>query len=155
MIALARSPIGLSALIASRSMSPVESWTRPRPAIKCWAWVPFPAPGGPSRMMFIWPSLPRGRVLMPSAPPAALQLRLPDEVAILVGDEVALDLGHRVHRHVDDDQQAGAAEAEAEAELGDRIFGDEADDGEVSGADHGHAGQHVIEIFLGPLARAD
>ena len=88
-------------------------------------------------------------------PSAALQLRLLDQVAILVGDQVALDLGHRVHRHVDDDQQAGAAEIEGDARPRDQKFGHEADQGEIGGADHGDPGQHIIEIFLGALARAD
>ena len=39
------------------------------------------------------------------APPRrGLELRLLDEVAVLVRDQVALDLAHRVHRHVDNDQ---------------------------------------------------
>jgi hypothetical protein len=41
---------------------------------------------------------------------AALQLGLLDQVAILVRQQMALDLGDRVHRHVDHDQQAGAAQ---------------------------------------------
>ncbi|PAV70292.1 hypothetical protein WR25_11086 [Diploscapter pachys] len=44
----------------------------------------------------------------------ALQLRLLDEVAILMRQQMALDLRHRVHRHVDDDQQARATQIEGD-----------------------------------------
>ncbi|MOA48152.1 hypothetical protein D3C78_1708580 [compost metagenome] len=47
---LASIPNGVPAFTAARSMSPVEIWGMP----KCWvrnaAWVPLPAPGGPSKM---------------------------------------------------------------------------------------------------------
>src|SRR5688572_477898 len=151
MISSARRPISVPALTASRSMSPVETWTMPRSWTSRPAWVPLPAPGGPSRMMFIAIPAPRS----PSAPEPALQLRLLDQVAILMGDQVALDLGHRVHGHVDHDQQAGAAEIEGDAGPGDQEFRDQADQGQIGGADHGHPRQHVIEIFLGALARPD
>ena len=49
----AGTPIGLAALTAARSMSPVESWTKPYLATRCCAWVPLPAPGGPSRINLI------------------------------------------------------------------------------------------------------
>ena len=42
-----------AAATAARSMSPVDSWTMPRSrSTSRLAWVPLPAPGGPSRMMF-------------------------------------------------------------------------------------------------------
>ena len=47
---LASMPSGVPAFTAARSMSPVEICGMP----KCWvrnaAWVPLPAPGGPSKM---------------------------------------------------------------------------------------------------------
>src|ERR1044072_2727432 len=105
--ALAWRPISVPAAAAARSMSPVDSWTICRVSTRRLAWVPLPAPGGPSRMIFI-PA--------PSSPAeAALELRLLDQVAILVGDQMALDLGHRVHRHVDHDQQRSAAQIEGDA----------------------------------------
>src|SRR5437868_13010336 len=115
--ALIRSPSGVPAFFSARSMSPVDSCTIPRSSTRRLAWVPFPAPGGPSSMMFIAPPV------SPSSPPeAALQLRLLDQVAILVRDQMALDLGHRVHRHVDDDEQGGAAEVEGDAHPRDQEF---------------------------------
>src|SRR5215210_3200626 len=113
--ALALSPTGLPLATAWRSMSPVDSWTIPRFACSRAAWVPLPAPGGPSRTMFMaWRSrIGGGR----SAPAAGLELRLLDQIAILMGDQMALDLGDRVHGDVDHDQQAGAAEIEGHAGL--------------------------------------
>ena len=43
-------PMGVPEARASRSISPVESCTMPRVSTRCLAWVPLPAPGGPSRM---------------------------------------------------------------------------------------------------------
>ncbi len=50
--ALARSPIGVPAATASRSMSPVEMCGIPLAAANDFACVPFPAPGGPSITRF-------------------------------------------------------------------------------------------------------
>ena len=50
--ALASRPIGEPLATASRSMSPVDIWIIPRLACSRAAWVPLPAPGGPSRTMF-------------------------------------------------------------------------------------------------------
>src|SRR5215210_5616297 len=91
--ALALSPTGLPLATAWRSMSPVDSWTIPRFAWSRAAWVPFPAPGGPSRTMFIDRDCDIGGGR--SAPAPGLELRLLDQVAILVGDQMALDLGDR------------------------------------------------------------
>src|SRR5262245_18020087 len=101
-------------------MSPVDSCTMPRFWTSRCACVPLPAPGGPNRMMSMPLPVPVARRL---AAAGALQLRLLDEVAILMGDQVALDLADRVHRHVDDDEQAGAAKTEIEAGLRRQDFG--------------------------------
>ena len=45
--------------------------------------------------------------------------------------------------------------ADGDARRRDEIFGDEADEGQVSRADHGDPGQHIIEIGLGILARTN
>jgi hypothetical protein len=49
---LARNPISVPALTDSRSMSPVEIFGMPRSFAKRSAWVPLPAPGGPSMIRF-------------------------------------------------------------------------------------------------------
>ena len=46
-------PISLPLLLASRNISPVDSCTMSRVSTRCRACVPFPAPGGPNRIMFI------------------------------------------------------------------------------------------------------
>ena len=52
MIALARLPISVPLCTASRRMSPVEIFGIPRLRANCSAWVPLPAPGGPSMIRF-------------------------------------------------------------------------------------------------------
>mmetsp|Transcript_22859 Transcript_22859/g.38201 ORF Transcript_22859/g.38201 Transcript_22859/m.38201 type:complete len:241 (+) Transcript_22859:241-963(+) len=46
-------PISVPEVFAARSMSPVESWIMSRFSTRRPAWVPLPAPGGPSRIIFI------------------------------------------------------------------------------------------------------
>ncbi len=46
----AASPSGVPALTAARSMSPVEICGMPYASRMNAAWVPLPAPGGPSRI---------------------------------------------------------------------------------------------------------
>src|SRR5215210_4994303 len=136
--ALASAPIGLPLATASRSMSPVDSWTIPRSAWRRVAWVPLPAPGGPSRTMFMGAeSVIAGG---PSAPLAGLELGLLDEVAVLVRDQMALDLRDRVHGHIDDDQQAGPAEIEGHARLAEEELGDQADEHQIGRAGDRDAG---------------
>jgi hypothetical protein len=53
-ISLARTPIGVPASAAARSISPVESCTRPCLATSRCACVPLPAPGGPSSINLIY-----------------------------------------------------------------------------------------------------
>ena len=58
MMALASRPTSLPEATAALSMSPVESWTSPYLAAMPLAWVPLPAPGGPSRIRFMSASSP-------------------------------------------------------------------------------------------------
>src|ERR1044072_1746911 len=151
--AFALRPTGEPHATAARSISPVDSWIIPRSPWSRWAWVPLPAPGGPRRMMFSMcgtlPLLPR---LLPAA---GLQLRLLDEVAILVGDQVALDLRDRIHREVDADQQAGAAEIERDAGLAEHDFRNEADQHKIGRANDREPADQTVEISLCRLARTD
>src|SRR5690606_24251229 len=106
MTALARSPTGDSAATAARNMSPVESWRMPRCSTSRAACVPLPAPGGPRRIIFI------------ALAPLALQLRLLDQIPVLVSQKVRLDLADCVDGDVDHDEQARTAENEWKACLG-------------------------------------
>src|SRR5882724_2017866 len=145
MMPLAFLPSSLPEATAARSMSPVESWTRPRSCCRRCAWVPLPAPGGPRRMMFI--------ALRSSA--AAPQAGLLDETLVLVGEQVRLDLGHRIERDRDHDQQAGAAEVERHAATGDQQLGQDADRRQVERADHGQAIEDVFQVLGRVLAGTD
>src|SRR3954467_15551478 len=81
-----------------------------------------------------------------------LELRLLDQVAILVRDQVALNLAYSVHRDVDHDQQAGAAEPQVgEAGLGRDEVWDQADQHQISRADDRDPVEEVVEIGLGRL----
>src|SRR5213078_3282880 len=144
MIALTRWASGLSEATARRSMSPVASCTSPCFSSRRFACVPLPAPGGPSRIRFI-----------PDSSPAPPEPRLLDQPLILMGQKVRVDLRHGVHRHADDDQEARAAEIERHRILRDQDLGQDAHRREIDGADHRDAGQHVIEIVGGVLARPD
>src|SRR5438270_5611640 len=156
MIAFTLPPIGEPLARASRSMSPVDSWILPRFATSRAACVPFPASGGPNRMMFCIAALSPVSPFGLAPPRRGLELRLFDQVAILVGDQVALNLADRVHRHVDDDQQAGPAETQVgEAGLGRNQIGNQADQYKIGRADHGDAVEQIIEIGLGRLAWTD
>ena len=99
------------------------------------ACVPLPAPGGPSRISV-------HRRLRPCTPRPCV-----DQALILVREQVRLDLRHRVHRHRDDDQQAGAAEVERHAVVADQDFRQQADHRQIDRADRGQPGQHVVEIL--------
>src|SRR5882672_1717571 len=145
MMPLAFLPSSLPEATAARSMSPVESWTRPRSCCRSCAWVPLPAPGGPRRIKFIDP--------LSSAP--AAQPGFLDEALVLVGQQMRLDLGHRVERDRDHDQEAGAAEVERYAAAGDQQLGQDADRRQVERADHGQPVQDVFQVVGGVLARAD
>src|ERR1044072_3839023 len=150
--ALALRPVGVPSLTAVRSMSPVDNCVMPRSETRRCACVPLPAPGGPSKMIFM--AFPYAPGLFWLSQPA-LEPRLLDEIAILMRNQVALDLGHGVHRHVDHDQQAGSAQIEGNARPRDQELGDQADDRKISRADHRDAGEDIVEIILGVLARPD
>src|SRR5690606_31564061 len=99
MIALASIPIGVCAETAARSMSPVESCRIPWRSTRRAACVPLPAPGGPSRMMFIALPCRTAGLAQPT-----LQLGLLDQVAVLVRQQVRLNLADRIDRDIDHDQ---------------------------------------------------
>src|SRR3954470_25022563 len=81
-------------------MSPVARWSRPRRSARIGACVPLPAPGAPSRT----------RTFIPFVVTSA------DEPLVVAHHELRLDLLHGLDDHADDDEDAGAAEAES-AEL--------------------------------------
>src|SRR3989338_1871786 len=135
-------PMAVPEVLASRSISPVESCTMARSSTRRLAWVPLPAPGGPRRMIF---------AMSASAPcggfgPAlfAAQLRLFDQAFILVRQKMRLDLVNRVHRHRHNDQHRGATEVEGDRKLAAKHFGQKADRSKIGRAKHQNTRHHVI-----------
>src|SRR3954451_10459359 len=107
-------------LTAWRSMSPVATYASGKSSWRRSAWVPLPAPGGPSRMRLSsdigegiettrarrWPRRGRGRA------PYLLQ-----EALVVAHHQLRLELLHRVEGDAHDDEQRGAAEEEVRARL--------------------------------------
>ncbi len=81
------------------------------------------------------------------------QPRLLDEALILMGPASGSDLRDSIHRDADDDQQACAAEIERLPNIARSGFPQDADRRQIDRAGHGDAGQHVIEVIGGVLAR--
>src|SRR5213075_38745 len=88
--------------------------------------------------------------IAPSADARAARTR---EALVVAGDQVALDLLDGIERDADDDQQRGAAELEGHVVFRDQHAGQHADRGDVDGAAEGDAGEHVIDVLGGLLAR--
>src|SRR5438552_5683231 len=106
-------PRAVPAAMASLSMSPVEIFgTRRWPARRA-AWVPFPAPGGPRKMIRA-PIAGSGLGLAPATNPSPLAGTA--EALVVAHDELRLHLGDGVHGHADDDEERGSAEIEVETE---------------------------------------
>src|SRR3954462_13258155 len=87
------------------------------------AWVPFPAPGGPTRMRFssdtdaLTGSLRTGASRPPVPGRSGILL---EEALVVAHHQLGLELLHRVEGHADDDQQRRAAELEGLRRAGDR-----------------------------------
>src|SRR6266850_675726 len=86
----------------------------------------------------------------------ALEPRLLDQAFILLSDEVALNLRHRIHGHADNNQDGGAAEGEllnvinAADDFGNQTYGRK-----IDSSDHRYARKHEVDIFRGALARTN
>src|SRR5215217_3995158 len=97
MCSLACRPRSVPSSTCSRSRSPVPMYGSPKSSVSREAWVPLPAPGGPSRIRF--------NSLMKRA-------SLLEEALVVAHHELRLELLHGVQRHADHDQDRGAAEVE-------------------------------------------
>src|ERR1700722_16162500 len=154
------------------------------------AWVPLPTPGaprrrtGPGRKFFS-----AGAVLcsetvdvvngLSSLPALAATdaATLGREAVVVAHDELRFDLLDSVHGDADDDEQAGAAEVEVDAEAvghpgrqaikdrsdepemvevdsADEEGRNNSDDDEVDCANEGDAGEHIVDEVCGALAGA-
>src|SRR5215475_8252743 len=123
MIGWARWPSEVPCDTCSRSMSPVERCGAENRRASSFAWVPFPAPGGPrkitarssfscGRMSEVTPSSPSDyRTLAPAADPA-----FPCESFIVAHDQLRFQLLDGVHSDADDDQQRCATKIKVDAQ---------------------------------------
>src|SRR5277367_981701 len=119
-IGLAFKPSGVPSATCSRSMSPVDRCGTEYLAASFFACVPFPAPGGPSKITARLSSS-GGRFcgttgLVAMFLPSAAQPALPSKSFVVPHDQLCLELLHRVHGHADDDQQRRAAEIKLHAQ---------------------------------------
>src|SRR5262249_60570124 len=87
-------------------------WATPGHSARPAACVPFPAPGGPRKMMRALEA-PSPRGLAAATDPAP---SLSAEAVVVAHDELRLDLRDRVHRHSHDDEERGPAEVEVEVQ---------------------------------------
>ncbi len=83
------------------------------------------------------------------------QLRLLDQAFILVRDQVALNLRNRIERDTDHDQKRCATKVEWYASRRDQELRQQAHQHQIDGADDGDAGENVIDVIGGALARTD
>ena len=60
---------------------------------------------------------------------------------------MALHLSHRIHGHANRDEQRGAAEIEWHGGIGNQDFGQDANGGEIDGADDRDPRQDVVDVF--------
>src|SRR4051812_12084712 len=98
----AATPRGGAWATLAREMSPGEIFGAAGGAAMKSAWVPFPAPGGPTSTS------------LTQAPRSGRRCPLPlaQEPFIVALHELALDLLHRFQADADDDQDGGATERE-------------------------------------------
>src|SRR6266545_7013722 len=144
---LISSPSGVSASIASRNMSPVETWAMPYSREMRLACVPLPDPCGP-RIKTFTTSRRWMRVR------ASLQ-----EAFVRAHDHLRLHLAHRVQRDADHDQQRRPAEERSrrlrEAEVPDEEGGQDRDRREVDRARQRQAREYAVEVLRGRRAGPD
>src|SRR3954469_5044161 len=105
------------------------------------AWVPFPAPGGPSRIRF---SSDTGRGAYPSRSGLA-RSALFQEALVVAHHQLRFELFHRVERDADDDQDRGAAEEEVGTRLVDEDRRQSCDRGEEERPGEREPGEDAIK----------
>src|SRR5271169_855700 len=98
--------------MASLNMSPVATRTIARSVARRAACVPFPAPGGPRKMIRHTPE--GARCSTPATNPPSLARAA--EAIVVPHDQLRLDLRYRVHGHAHHDQQGGTAEIKIETQ---------------------------------------
>src|SRR3712207_1254619 len=136
---LASRPSAVSSRLCVRSRSPVAMNGRSKSDCSRWAWVPLPAPGGPSRMRLS--SLIGCR-------------RSLEEAFVVAHHELRLQLLHGVERDADDDEDRRAAEVEVRRRLVDENRGQRGDGGQVDRAREGQPREDPVQELGGGPAGA-
>src|SRR3954470_11311493 len=103
----------------------------PKSSVSLAAWVPLPAPGGPSRMRL---SSLTGRADY-----------LFEEALVVAHHQLRLELLHRVQRDAHHDQDRGASEVEVGARLVEQDRREGRDRRQVQGAGEGQPGKDAVE----------
>src|SRR4051812_31584702 len=150
MCSLACRPSSVPSATAARRMLPVAKYGRPKSSVRRSAWVPLPAPGGPTRMRLssdtraIEDSVGTGRRKRPAPGRSGILLQ---EAFVVAHHQLGFELLHRVEGHPDDDQQRRAAEVERlrGAGRGDQDRRQRGDRGQVQRPWERQPGQDAIE----------
>src|SRR5207248_124175 len=108
----------------------------------------------PAGFWLAFPFLPRAARTGQGSTAASPQLRLSDQALVLLRDQMALNLGDRIHGDADDDEDRGAAERQDRV-IGANRLGNDANKCKIERADHGDARQDVIDVIAGFLAGTD
>src|SRR3990172_4145393 len=105
-------PSTLCSATALRRISPVEICGAANFSSSNFAWVPLPAPGGPSNTT-------RAPAANPSAPSPAQPPSF-HEAFVVAADQMGLHLGYRIQGDADNDQQRGPAKVKRHVQLADQ-----------------------------------
>src|SRR5690242_7101633 len=152
MYRLASTPSGVPWATLARKMSPVEILGAARCAAMNSAWVPLPAPGGPTSTNLTGPP---ARCCWCSELPGRALAQDPFVVAL---HELALDLLHRFQTDADDDEHSRATVGEVLLVAADHV--DEQvryhrDHSEVQGTGQGDPAEDGLQVLRGRLPRTD
>src|SRR3954454_18675725 len=139
----------------ARNRSPLEMCGTSRRSARRTAWVPLPAPGGPTRRRRTRHRPPE----LDDEPNPTDQSTLTQETVVPALHELALDLLDGVEAHSDHDQHSGTPEGEvlvlARAGDAEEEVRQHGDDAEVQRAGQGDAGQDVLQVPRGRPPRRD
>src|SRR3972149_986461 len=140
-------PSTLCSATALRRISPVEICGAANFSSSNFAWVPLPAPGGPSnttRAPAANPSAPS-----PSQPPSF------HEAFVVAADQMGLHLGYRIQGDADNDQQRGPAKVKRHVQLADQQRRQQANYRQINRPAESDTRKHALDELGGLWARAD
>src|SRR6267378_6044076 len=160
MYALASFPLFVPSRTAARSTSPVAIFGIPSRFASLSACVPFPAPGGPSSTMIMiytrrkeFGGAPGGLVSPAGLSTAEAHPALLHEAVVLPEEQVLVDLGHRIERDADHDEQRRSPEAERHVDQVGDEYRQQRDKSQKQRARKRYARHHVIYVLGGLGAR--